>query len=141
MPGLCCGVAQGYGGDLNGFAGDGRALIGHLRGIAQHDDHARKGYVEFLGDDLSERGANTGAKIDMTVEGRDRTVGRYLDEGLERTFPARDGRANDGQRSGLKFTMVWKIRRGHQSVASTTRPAARIAARMISMCAPHRHRL
>src|SRR5450631_2689793 len=139
MPGLRGSVAQGYGGDLNGFAGDGRALIGHLRGVAQHHDHARKGYVEFLGNDLSERGANTGAKIDMTVEGRNRTVGRYLDKGLEQTFLARDGRPNDGQRSGPKFAMDWKIKRGHQSCASTTRLAARIAARMISICAPHRH--
>ncbi len=97
MPGLCRGVAQGHGGDLNGFAGDGRALIGNARGIAEHDDDARKGYVEFLGDDLSERGTNAGSEIDMTVEGRDRTVDCYPDKGLEGALLAGDGRANDGQ--------------------------------------------
>ena len=97
MPRLRGGVAQGDGRDLDGFAGDGRALIGDLRGIAQHDDDARKGHVEFLGDDLSERGANAGSEIDMSVEGRDGTVGRYLDEGFEPAFLSAGGGANDGQ--------------------------------------------
>ena len=83
--------------DLDGFAGDGRALIGDARGIAEHDDDARKGHVEFLGDDLSERGANAGAEIDMAVEGGDRTVGRDPDEGFEPAFLAAGGGANDGQ--------------------------------------------
>ena len=71
MPRLRGGVAQGDGRDLDGFAGDGRALIGDLRGIAQYDHDARKGHVEFLGNDLSERGADAGSEIDMPVEGRD----------------------------------------------------------------------
>ena len=99
MPRLRGGVAQGDGRDLDGFAGNGRALIGDARGIAQHDDDTRKGHVEFLGDDLSKRGANARSEIDMAVEGRDRTVGRYLDEGLECAFAAGSGRANDGQGS------------------------------------------
>src|ERR1700687_284714 len=97
MPRLCGGVAQGYGRDLDGFAGDGRALIGDARGVAEHDDDTRKGHVEFLGDDLSERGANARAEIDMAVEGRDRTAGRDLDKGLEGALLVRDGGANNGQ--------------------------------------------
>ena len=83
MPRLGGRLAQGHRRDLDGLAGDGRALIGNPRGIAEYDDDARKGHVEFLGDDLPERGANAGAEIDMAVEGGDRTVGRYLDEGFE----------------------------------------------------------
>src|SRR4030095_5346352 len=86
MPRLRGGLAQGDRRDLDGFAGDSRALIGNARGIAQHDDDARKGHVEFFGDDLSERGANAGAEIDMTVEGGDRTVGGYFHESFERDF-------------------------------------------------------
>ena len=71
MPRLRGRLAQRDRGDLDGFAGDGRALIGNARGVAQHHDDARKGHVEFFGDDLSERGANAGSKIDMAVEGRD----------------------------------------------------------------------
>ncbi len=97
MAGLCGGVAQGNGRDLDGLAGDGRALIGDARGVAQHHDDARKGHVEFLGDDLSERGANARSEIDMAVEGRDRAVSRYLDEGLECALLAGRGGTNDGQ--------------------------------------------
>jgi hypothetical protein len=42
----------------------------------------------------------------MAVEGRDRTVGRYLDEGLECAFAAHSRRANDGQGSCSTFTVV-----------------------------------
>jgi hypothetical protein len=56
------------------IAGNGRALIGNERGIAEHDDDAGKGHVEFFGDDLPECGANAGAEIDMSVEGGNRTV-------------------------------------------------------------------
>ncbi len=88
LPRLCGRVAQGDGRDLDGFAGDGWALIGNMRGIAEHDDDSRKRHVEFLGDDLPQRGADAGAEIDVTVEGGDRTVGRYPDEGLEGAFRA-----------------------------------------------------
>ena len=140
LPRLRRGLAQRHGGDLDGFAGDRRALIGHERGIAEHDDDARKGYVEFLGDDLPERGANAGAEIDMAVIGGDRSVGGDPDEGLE--LDGLDGRGgtNDGQRALRPFAIFGRGRRCHQACASTTWPAARIAARMISICAPHRHR-
>ena len=140
MPRLRRGFAQGHRRDLDGFAGDGRALIGNARGIAQHDDDARKGHVQLFGDDLSERGANAGAEIDMTVERSDRTVGRYFHEGFECTFPAGSSRTNHRERSGPKLTIVRRPWR-HQSCASARAPAARIAARMISICAPHRHKL
>jgi len=53
--------------------------------------------VEFLGDDLSECGANAGSEIDMPVEGHDRTIGRYPDKRLECALLARGGGANNGQ--------------------------------------------
>src|ERR1700736_4202892 len=77
----------------------------------------------------------------MTVEGGNGTVGRYLDEGFERGFRACNSGTNDGQRPQLKFTFLRNVCSRHQSCASVTRPAARIAARMISICAPHRHKL
>ena len=78
LPRLRGGLAQRDRGDLNGLAGDGRTLIGNARGIAQHHDDARKGHVELFGDDLPKRGPNPGSKIDMAIEGGDRTVGRDL---------------------------------------------------------------
>src|SRR6185436_9672308 len=51
LPRLRCGFAQRHGGDLDRFAGDRRTLVGDQRCIAKHDDDARKGDVEFLGDD------------------------------------------------------------------------------------------
>ena len=117
MPRLRRRLAQRHRGDLDGLAGDGRALIGHARGIAEHHDDARKGHVEFFGDDLPERGADAGAEIDMAVEGGDRAVGGDLDEGLETACRAGRGGANDRQRSGLRSGVVW---RGHQSCASAT---------------------
>ena len=68
VPRLCRRLAQRHRRDLDGLAGDGRALIGNERGIAEHDDDAGKGHVEFFGDDLPERGANAGAEIDMAVD-------------------------------------------------------------------------
>ena len=141
LPRLRCGLAQRHGGDLDRFAGDRRALIGHERRIAQHDDDTRKGHVEFFGDDLPECGANAGAEIDMAVIGGDRSVGGDLDEGLE--LDGLDGRGgtNDGQRALRPFAILGRCPALSSGVAPrTTWPAARIAARMISICAPQRHR-
>ncbi len=137
---LRCRLAQRYGGDLDRLAGNRRALIGHQRRIAQHDDDSRKGHVEFLGDDLAECGADAGAEIDMPVIGGDRSVGGDPDEGFE--LDGLDGRGwtKDGQRSLRPFTIPIRVRYSHQACASTMWPAARIAARLISICAPHRHR-
>ncbi|MEY9369027.1 hypothetical protein ABIE83_003645 [Bradyrhizobium diazoefficiens] len=76
------GLAQGHGSDLDGFTGDRGALVRHDSGIAEHDDDARKGHVELLGDDLAERGADAGAEIDMTIVSGDRAVCGDADEGL-----------------------------------------------------------
>ncbi len=87
-------LAQRHRRDLDSFAGDGRALIGNARGVAEHDDDASKGHVKFLCDDLSERRPNAGAEIDMAVIGGNCTVGRDLDEGL---MASRRGGTHDGQ--------------------------------------------
>jgi hypothetical protein len=131
LPGLRRGLAQRHGRDLDGFARDRCALVGHLRCISEHHNDARKGDIELFGDDLSERGADPRTKIDMPVVGGDRTLGRDLDKGLEAC--CRAGGLHDGQRSLRNLH--------HQSRASASRPAARIAARMISTCAPQRQRL
>ena len=140
LPRLRGGLAQRHGRDLDRLAGDRRALVGHERGVAEHDDDARKGHVEFLGDDLPERGADAGAEIDMAVIGGDRSVGGDLDEGLE--LDGLDGRGgtNDGQRALRPFAILGRVGGRHHVCASTARPAARIAARMISICAPQRQR-
>ena len=116
LPRLRRGLAQRHGRDLDGFAGDRRALIGDQRGIAEHDDDARKGHVEFFGDDLPERGANAGAEIDMAVIGGDRSVGGDPDEGLE--LDGLDGRGgtNDGQRALRPVAIVGRGRCCHQAV-------------------------
>ena len=83
LPRLCRRLAQRHGGDLDRFAGDRRALVGHQRRIAKHDDDTGKGHVQLFGDDLPQRGADAGAEIDMAVIGGDRSVGGDPDEGLE----------------------------------------------------------
>ena len=140
LPRLRRGLAQRHGGDLDRFARNRRALIGDERGIAEHDDDARKGHVEFLRDDLPERGADAGAEIDMAVIGGDRSVGGDPDEGLELDGLDGGGGTNDGERALQPFAILGRVGRRHHACASTARPAARIAARMISICAPQRHR-
>ncbi|MEH2614721.1 hypothetical protein V1293_007010 [Bradyrhizobium sp. AZCC 1693] len=140
LPRLRGGLAQRHGSDLDRFARDRRTLIGDERCIAEHDDDTGKGYVEFLRDDLAERGADAGAEIDMTVIRGDRSVGGNSDEGLELDGLDGGGRTNDGQRSLHPFAILGRVGSRHHVCASTTWPAARIAARMISICAPQRHR-
>ena len=77
------GLAERHRRDLDRLAGNGGALIGDARRIAEHDDDPRKGNVEFFGDDLPQRSPYAGSEIDMTVERRDQTIGRDLDEGFE----------------------------------------------------------
>ena len=125
--------------DLNGLARDGRTLVGDARGVAEHDDDARKGHVEFFGDDLRERRPNTSSKVDVAIEGRDRSVGRDLDEGFE--FGSRIGRRPANDRQDSPRSVILGRGRHHQSWTSTVRPAARITARTISICAPQRQRL
>jgi hypothetical protein len=91
LPRLGRSLAQGNGGDLNRFARDRRALVWHGGGVAEHHDDAGKGHVEFLGDDLAERGANAGTEIDVPVIGVDRAVRRDPDERLGRSVVQRAG--------------------------------------------------
>ncbi|OIQ65549.1 hypothetical protein GALL_528920 [mine drainage metagenome] len=141
LPRLCGGLAKRHRRYLDGLAGDGRTLIGHARGVAEHHNDAGEGYVEFFGDDLSERRPDACTQVDMAVEGHDRTLGRYPDEGFEFGFAATDSRAHNRQGSLSSFLIFCRTRRGHQSRASAASPAARITARTISICAPHRQRL
>ncbi len=60
--------------DLQRGAGDGRALVRRACGVAEHHVHLRERQVEFLGDDLRERGADAGAEVDMAVERGDAAV-------------------------------------------------------------------
>src|SRR5580765_3935347 len=77
----------------------------------------------------------------MAVICGNRSIGGDLDEGLE--FDGLDGRGetDDRQRSLPPFTIPGRVRHCHQVPASAMWPAARIAARMISTCAPQRHKL
>ena len=65
---------QRFRGNLDGLAGDGRALVGHGGCAAQHHRHAFKWNVEFFCDDLGKRCADAGSQIHMTVERGDATV-------------------------------------------------------------------
>ena len=66
-------------GDLNGFAGDGRSLIGRIRRVAQNQFDGGEGEVELLGDDLRQRRADAGAEIDMAAKGDDAAFGGDAD--------------------------------------------------------------
>src|ERR1700753_4091810 len=113
MPRLSCSLAQRHGRDLDGLAGDGRALVWDHGGIAKHHHDACKRYIELFGDNLAKRGADAGAEIDMAVVGGDRAVGRDFDESLE--LPHAAGGTNDRE----------SARGRHQSFASTRSLAAR----------------
>ncbi len=140
LPRLSRGLAQRHRRNLDGFARDRCALVRNPCGIAEHNHDARKGHVQLFGDDLPERGADAGAEIDMAVESRDRTVRGDLDEGLEQIACASCNWTHHDERS-RPMLFVGKTGHAHQSCASTTAPAARITARMISTCAPQRQRL
>jgi len=139
LPGLRGRLSKRNRRDLNGLARDGRTLVGADRGVAEHDDDARKGHVEFFGDDLSERGTDARSEVDMAIEGRDRSIGRDLDERFE--FGLRVGRCQANDRQDSPRSAILRKVRCHQSWTSTVRPAARITARRISRCAPQRQRL
>ena len=88
-------LAQGHRRDLDGFAGDGGALVGNERRVAEHHDDARKGDIELFRHDLAERGADSRAEIDVTVVGGHRSVGADPDEGLEQAVLLRTSAAGD----------------------------------------------
>ena len=131
--------AQRHRGDLDGLAGDRRALVGHDGGVAEHDHDAGEGDVELFCDDLSQRGPDAGAEIDMPVEGRDLAGRGDPNEGLELSIGARDGAFDD--QPAARCVGFGGRASAHQSNASSACPAARIAARRISIWAPQRQRL
>src|SRR5579872_4957624 len=139
MPRLRCRLAQGIGSDLDRFAGDRCALVRNARGISQHHDDAGKGYIEFLGDDLTERGANARAKIDMAVKSGDGAVRGDLNERFE--WVVGGGACGPRDRESSRWAALRRGGDTHQPWTSARLPAARSTARMISRCAPQRQRL
>jgi hypothetical protein len=73
--------------------------------IAEHDDDAREGDIEFFRDDLSERCADACAEIDMTVERADRSVGVDPDKVSKPGSVVADdaGRTTETIRKGAPF--------------------------------------
>ncbi len=65
---LCRRQPQGLRMNLDRRAGDGRALVGRARGVAEHHAHAGHAEVEFLGHDLAERRLDAGAQVDVPIE-------------------------------------------------------------------------
>ena len=53
---------------LDRCAGDGAALVGRARGVAQHHAHARHAEIEFFGNDLCKGGLQPGAEVDVAVQ-------------------------------------------------------------------------
>ncbi|MNJ55073.1 hypothetical protein D3C77_505470 [compost metagenome] len=64
-------IAQGDGRDLDGRAGDGRALIGCALGVAEHHVHLLHVQVQFFGNNLRQRGTYAGSQVDVTIKGVD----------------------------------------------------------------------
>ena len=73
-------------GDLNGFAGDSRSLIGSFRCVAQDQFDGSEGEVELFGNDLRQRRADAGAEIDMAAKSDDAALGGETDIYVERLF-------------------------------------------------------
>jgi hypothetical protein len=135
-------------GDLDRLAGDGRALIRHLGGVAEHHHDGVGGNVQLLRDDLSERGADTGSKIDMSVEGIDRAFRGKADKDVECVLGGLRLGISTGHDHGEHTASLQKFsarRRGglRHGEPPTTRmvAAARITARRISTWVPQRQRL
>ena len=87
-------------GDLDSLAGDGCALIRDTRSVTKNDNDTCERDVEFFRNDLSESRANPRPKIDVAVEGRDRSICVDPDESLESGFRRpRCCWTNNGERS------------------------------------------
>jgi len=52
-------------------------------GVARAHGDGLQRHVEFFRHDLSERRPNARSEVDMSVEGGDRTIGCYMDEGFD----------------------------------------------------------
>ena len=75
-------LAQWHRMDLDRCAGDGRALVGGARGVAEHHVHAGERDIELLGGDLRQRRADAGAEVDVAVQCGDAAVVPHGNEDL-----------------------------------------------------------
>ncbi len=140
--------AEGDGGDLDRLARDGRALVRHAPGMAEHHRHLVERDVEFFRDDLPQGRADAGAKVDMAVEGGDGPVLGHGDEDLRvgsvRPVVLQDQERAGGQQQGGFVELRQGGRRRHAAAPASgglSWPAARRTARRISTWVPQRHRL
>ncbi|MNF77301.1 hypothetical protein D3C84_594420 [compost metagenome] len=158
-PRLGGGIAQGNGGDLEGGAGDGGALVGCPFGIAEHHADLIHAQVQLLGDYLRQGGADAGAEVHMAIEGIDLAVvaadgdeERQLAGLLHGLLALGHGPGwrldfiDDEQDTGLGQQLVTggKLQglvHGRAPGRQASRPAARITARRISTWVPQRQRL
>ena len=163
---LRSGLAQRYGADLDGGAGDGGALVGCAAGVAQHHVHLLHGQVQLLGHDLAQRRANAGAQIDVAVQPQRGAVvphgqqnfGPLMrvagdERGLARRGRRRWRRLARDQQHALRAQEVAAGAQLGQTLAavhgalpssramSAMSSVARSTAANISTCVPQRHRL
>src|ERR1700733_10550958 len=89
LPCLRCRDPQRLGGDLDGFAGNGRSLVRRLRRIAKNQFDRGKRKVQLFSDDLRKRRADTGPEIDMAAKGDDAALGGDADIYVEGVFRGR----------------------------------------------------
>ena len=73
-PGLGGRASQRLGVDLQRRAGDGGALVWHARRVTKHHVDLRQRDVQFLCNDLRQRGSQAGAHVHMPVQGRDAAI-------------------------------------------------------------------
>lgn len=153
------GLAQGQGADLEGRAGDGRALVRGSGGVAEDHPHLFEIDIQFVGDDLCQRGAYPGAEIDMTAERGDVAVGVQGDKTVDvvrrrvrwqcaRVKNLGCGQQGFGQQgadhdqaAGLEQAATGQRQVVHGRPRSASSWRARAAACRISKCAPQRQRL
>ncbi len=158
--------AQRLGVDLDRGAGNGGALVGRARGVAQHHVHPGQRHVELFGHDLRQRRADARAQVHMAVERGHAAVvpdGQQDLHALGRIAHHQGGLALGGRRRGRRLAHDQQHAVGAMEVGARERAvgaqrragrcglahagtprsstAARCTARMISTCVPQRHRL
>src|SRR5690606_3573156 len=82
LTGLSGRLTQRYGRNLHGCTGNGRTLIRGSRRMPKNQFHAIESNLELFSHDLSQGSTNTGAKIDVTIEGQDSVIGKQSDENI-----------------------------------------------------------
>ena len=134
-------------GDLDRLAGDGRALIGRIGGVAEHHLDGLEGEIELLRDHLGEGGADAGAEVDMAVEGEDAALRREADMQVEPVLGRGVGscplaRRDHADHPGALQQCLAGNGLAHDAAASCRpRSAASSTALTISTWVPHRQRL